>query len=161
MPTCMRRWSQRGPSILRSILFRGGVSMFRRRPDAAPATIAVIVEGRTALVPSGASAAAAVLVAGFRHIRETPVEGRERGPYCMMGVCFARRNRRRAEPAELHGRGASGHAHPPSDPGAENRSSTTMTVELAIIGAGPACMAAAVLAAELGVETALIDEQAS
>jgi len=62
--------------------------MFRRRPDADPATIAVIVEGRTALMPSGASAAAAVLVAGFRHIRETPVEGRERGPYCMMGVCF-------------------------------------------------------------------------
>jgi len=62
--------------------------MFRRRPDADPATIAVIVEGRTALVPPGASAAAAVLVAGFRDIRETPVEGRERGPYCMMGVCF-------------------------------------------------------------------------
>jgi len=36
-----------------------------------------------------------------------------------------------------------------------------MTVELAIIGAGPAGMAAAVLAAEFGVETALIDEQAS
>jgi predicted molibdopterin-dependent oxidoreductase YjgC len=62
--------------------------MFRRRPDADPATIAVIVEGRTALVPPGASAAAAVLVAGFRHIRETPVEGRERSPYCMMGICF-------------------------------------------------------------------------
>jgi len=36
-----------------------------------------------------------------------------------------------------------------------------MTVELAIIGAGPAGMAAAVLAAELGLETALIDEQGS
>src|SRR5260370_20713172 len=62
--------------------------MLRPRPDAARATIAVIVEGRTALVPPGASAAAAVLVAGFRNIRETPVEGRERGPYCMMGICF-------------------------------------------------------------------------
>src|SRR5204862_3500972 len=62
--------------------------MFRRRPDADPATIPLIVEGRTALVPLGASAAAAVLVAGFRSIRETPVEGRERGPYCMMGICF-------------------------------------------------------------------------
>jgi len=62
--------------------------MFRRRPDADPATIAVIVEGRTAVVPLGASAAAAVLVAGFRHIRETPVEGRDRAPYCMMGICF-------------------------------------------------------------------------
>jgi NADPH-dependent 2,4-dienoyl-CoA reductase/sulfur reductase-like enzyme len=34
-----------------------------------------------------------------------------------------------------------------------------MTVELAIIGAGPAGLAAAVLAAELGLETVLIDEQ--
>ncbi len=62
--------------------------MFRRRPDADSATIAVIVEGRTILVVAGASAAAAVLVAGFRSIRETPVEGRERAPYCMMGICF-------------------------------------------------------------------------
>jgi len=34
-------------------------------------------------------------------------------------------------------------------------------IGLAIIGAGPAGMAAAALAAELGVETVLIDEQAS
>jgi NADPH-dependent 2,4-dienoyl-CoA reductase/sulfur reductase-like enzyme len=36
-----------------------------------------------------------------------------------------------------------------------------MTVDFAIIGAGPAGMAAAVLAAELGLETVLIDEQGS
>jgi NADPH-dependent 2,4-dienoyl-CoA reductase/sulfur reductase-like enzyme len=36
-----------------------------------------------------------------------------------------------------------------------------MSVELAIVGGGPAGMAAAVLAAELGLETMLIDEQAS
>jgi NADPH-dependent 2,4-dienoyl-CoA reductase/sulfur reductase-like enzyme len=36
-----------------------------------------------------------------------------------------------------------------------------MTVELAIIGAGPAGLAAAALAAELGLETVLIDEQAA
>jgi len=40
------------------------------------------------MVPAGASAAAAVLAAGFDSIRETPVNGRERAPYCMMGVCF-------------------------------------------------------------------------
>src|SRR5690348_15062533 len=34
-----------------------------------------------------------------------------------------------------------------------------MTVDLAIIGAGPAGLAAAALAAELGLETVLIDEQ--
>jgi hypothetical protein len=62
--------------------------MFRLRPEANAETIAVVVEGRTTLVPAGASAAAAVLLAGFRSIRETPVEGNERAPYCMMGVCF-------------------------------------------------------------------------
>ena len=40
------------------------------------------------MVPAGASAAAAVLAAGFDSIRETAVAGSERGPYCMMGVCF-------------------------------------------------------------------------
>jgi len=62
--------------------------VFRRRPDTGPPTIPVIVEGRSVLVPAGSSAAAAVLVAGYRSIRETPVEGRERAPYCMMGICF-------------------------------------------------------------------------
>jgi hypothetical protein len=47
-----------------------------------------LVEGRTVMVPAGASAAAAVLAAGFASIRTTPVEGSERAPYCMMGVCF-------------------------------------------------------------------------
>jgi len=36
-----------------------------------------------------------------------------------------------------------------------------MTVELAIVGAGPAGMAAAVLAGELGLDTVLLDEQSS
>ena len=40
------------------------------------------------IVPAGASAAAAVLAAGFDSIRETPVDRSERAPYCMMGVCF-------------------------------------------------------------------------
>jgi D-hydroxyproline dehydrogenase subunit gamma len=63
--------------------------MFRPRPDAARApTIAVEVEGRTVLVPPGASAAAAVLVAGLASLRDTPVGGSGRAPYCMMGVCF-------------------------------------------------------------------------
>ena len=50
--------------------------------------IAVEVEGRTVRVPAGASAAAAVLMAGLPSIRETPVTGSGRAPYCMMGVCF-------------------------------------------------------------------------
>jgi D-hydroxyproline dehydrogenase subunit gamma len=66
--------------------------MFRPRPDSAAAQVAprvaVEVEGRTVLVPEGASAAAAVLVAGLSSIRDTPVGHSERAPYCMMGVCF-------------------------------------------------------------------------
>jgi succinate dehydrogenase/fumarate reductase-like Fe-S protein len=62
--------------------------MFRRRPEASAATVPVAVEGREVLVPAGASAAAAVLLAGLGHIRETPVGGASRAPYCLMGVCF-------------------------------------------------------------------------
>lgn len=62
--------------------------MFVPRPEARPATVEVFVEGRPVLVPEGASAAAAVLLAGLPAIRETPVKGSPRLPYCMMGVCF-------------------------------------------------------------------------
>ncbi len=62
--------------------------MFRLRPESGAATIAVKVEGTIVHVPAGASAAAAVLAAGFCSIRETPVTGAARGPYCMMGVCY-------------------------------------------------------------------------
>ena len=62
--------------------------MFRPRPEGPDPAVAVSVEGRTVMVPVGTSAAAAVLAAGFDSIRETPVGERERGPYCMMGVCF-------------------------------------------------------------------------
>ncbi|CAH0276883.1 (2Fe-2S)-binding protein [Roseomonas sp. CECT 9278] len=62
--------------------------MFRPRPDARPATIEVLVDGTPVLVPAGASAAAAVLLAGLPAIRETPVSGSPRLPLCMMGVCF-------------------------------------------------------------------------
>lgn len=62
--------------------------MFRTRPDARPATVEVIVEGAPVMVPEGASAAAAVLIAGYAAIRETAVSGAPRGPLCLMGVCF-------------------------------------------------------------------------
>jgi hypothetical protein len=62
--------------------------MFRPRPETTAPTVTVEVEGRPVLVPAGASAAAAVLLAGLRNIRETPVGGTPRTPYCLMGVCF-------------------------------------------------------------------------
>jgi hypothetical protein len=62
--------------------------MFRKRPDSAAPTVPVSVEGRDIRVPAGASAAAAMLLAGFAAIRETGVTGTPRGPYCLVGVCF-------------------------------------------------------------------------
>jgi hypothetical protein len=63
--------------------------MFRKRPEPGPtATVTVIVEDHEVLVPADVSAAAAVLLAGLDHIRETPVGGAPRAPYCMMGICF-------------------------------------------------------------------------
>lgn len=62
--------------------------MFRPRPDSAVDTVAVEVEGQPVRVPAGASAAAAVLLAGLPSIRDTAVAGSARAPYCMMGVCF-------------------------------------------------------------------------
>ncbi len=66
--------------------------MFARRPDSRPGggapLVEVFVEGAPVRVLQGASAAAAVLIAGAFRIRETPVSGAPRLPYCMMGVCF-------------------------------------------------------------------------
>ena len=63
--------------------------MFRRQPDTpATALVTVTVEGREIAMPEGASAAAAVLLAGLDAIRETGVSGTPRAPYCLMGVCF-------------------------------------------------------------------------
>ena len=59
--------------------------MFALRPER-PATVEVLVEGVPVLVPEGASAAAALLLAGTT--RDTAVSGTPRAPYCMMGVCF-------------------------------------------------------------------------
>jgi D-hydroxyproline dehydrogenase subunit gamma len=39
-------------------------------------------------VPGGRSVAAALLAAGIRRFRATPVSGSPRAPYCMMGACF-------------------------------------------------------------------------
>ncbi|GIX08342.1 (2Fe-2S)-binding protein [Elioraea sp.] len=61
--------------------------MFRLRPEAR-ATVRVDVDGCEVTVPEGATAAAAVFAAGLPAIRETPVSGAKRLPYCMMGVCF-------------------------------------------------------------------------
>jgi predicted molibdopterin-dependent oxidoreductase YjgC len=54
----------------------------------ATATVAVTLNGQPLQVPVSASVAAALLAAGVKRFRNSPVSGDARAPYCMMGVCF-------------------------------------------------------------------------
>lgn len=51
-------------------------------------TVDVTFDGAPLAVPMASSVAAALLAAGVKRFRESPVSGTPRGPYCMMGVCF-------------------------------------------------------------------------
>jgi D-hydroxyproline dehydrogenase subunit gamma len=62
--------------------------MFRRAPDRIGQQITFTFDGTPVLASEGDSVAAALVAAGIRACRTTPVSGAPRGPYCMMGVCF-------------------------------------------------------------------------
>lgn len=61
--------------------------MFRRL-DTAAGEIRFSYDGREIVARPGDSVAVALLAAGETSLRETPVSGAPRAPYCMMGVCF-------------------------------------------------------------------------
>jgi predicted molibdopterin-dependent oxidoreductase YjgC len=62
--------------------------MFRRLRDVPRAAVTIEMDGTALTAREGESVAAALLAAGIGHTRTTPVGGRARLPYCMMGVCF-------------------------------------------------------------------------
>ncbi|WP_262273190.1 MULTISPECIES: (2Fe-2S)-binding protein [Microvirga] len=62
--------------------------MFRRAPDRIRDQVTFTFDGIPITASAGDSVAAALLAAGIRACRTTPVSGAPRGPYCMMGVCF-------------------------------------------------------------------------
>lgn len=66
--------------------------MFRRLDapvvQAAGRTVRVIVDGVALDCREGDSVAAALFAAGVQACRDTAVSGAERGPFCMMGVCY-------------------------------------------------------------------------
>jgi len=62
--------------------------MFRRAPDRIENLVTFTFDGQPIRAAAGDSVAAALLAAGIRVCRTTPVSGAARGPYCMMGVCF-------------------------------------------------------------------------
>ncbi len=61
--------------------------MFRRSEENSE-IIAFEFEGHMLQGRCGDSVAAALLAAGISRLRDTPVSGAPRGPWCMMGVCF-------------------------------------------------------------------------
>jgi D-hydroxyproline dehydrogenase subunit gamma len=61
--------------------------MFRRL-EATAGEIRFHYEDREIVAHPGDSVAAALLAAGETMLRNTPVSGAPRAPYCMMGVCF-------------------------------------------------------------------------
>jgi predicted molibdopterin-dependent oxidoreductase YjgC len=62
--------------------------MFRRVPDRIRNEVTFTFDGIPITASPGDSVAAALLAAGIRACRTTPISGAPRGPYCMMGVCF-------------------------------------------------------------------------
>ncbi len=61
--------------------------MFETRRSPGP-TVRIAFDGVSLDVAAGQSVAAALLTAGVRVTRQTPVSGVPRTAYCMMGVCF-------------------------------------------------------------------------
>lgn len=61
--------------------------MFRRLDPGAPER-RFRFDGVEIRAREGDNVAAALLAAGIVALRETPVSGEPRAPYCMMGVCF-------------------------------------------------------------------------
>jgi len=92
MPECSRRMVVAGSRWTRCWrLFRPSASMFRQRPDSPISDDCGRGRGPDCLgYQAGASAQQrrVCCMAGLSSIRETPVGTSERGPYCMMGICF-------------------------------------------------------------------------
>jgi predicted molibdopterin-dependent oxidoreductase YjgC len=61
--------------------------MFRRL-EPGPGDVRFSFDGREIIARPDESVAVALLAAGETSLRETPVSGAPRAPYCMMGVCF-------------------------------------------------------------------------
>ncbi|WP_414451575.1 (2Fe-2S)-binding protein [Burkholderia sp. 22PA0099] len=62
--------------------------MFSPIEGSTPKLIRIEIDGRLVDVPESTTVAAALLHAGVRTFRRTPVGDAPRGPFCMMGVCF-------------------------------------------------------------------------
>lgn len=62
--------------------------MFRPLETNRASAITFTFDNQPVTATIGMTIAAALLASGHRSLRETPVSGQARGPFCMMGACF-------------------------------------------------------------------------
>jgi len=62
--------------------------MFKQLPLDQPDSVEIVLNGQSLQVPKGISVAAAALSNQQNFTRTTPVSGKKRAPFCMMGVCY-------------------------------------------------------------------------
>jgi NADPH-dependent 2,4-dienoyl-CoA reductase/sulfur reductase-like enzyme len=148
-------------------------------------TIDLRVDGRSIAVAPGTTVAAALWSAGISSCR-TSLSGEPRGPVCGMGICFECRvtvdgvpHQRAcilpctrdmvvetgpASAAIAASAASSGSGTAPGEdaaamaPGAAATAAATIRADVAVVGAGPAGLAAACRAAEAGANVVLLDE---
>ncbi|KAJ0345849.1 hypothetical protein COL154_013925, partial [Colletotrichum chrysophilum] len=70
------------------VMSEDGGSMLKRIDAKDGASVAFTFEGRPLTAMKGDSVASALLAAGEEVFRSSPVSDVDRGPFCMMGVCF-------------------------------------------------------------------------
>jgi hypothetical protein len=62
--------------------------MFNLIEDNPVLEVEITIDHQVYLVPSNMTVAAAALFVGLESVRETPVSGAKKAPFCMMGVCY-------------------------------------------------------------------------
>ncbi len=62
--------------------------MFKRIKATETPRVSFSFEGQPIEASTGDTVASALMFSGQTHFRNTPISQSERGPFCMMGVCF-------------------------------------------------------------------------
>jgi NADPH-dependent 2,4-dienoyl-CoA reductase/sulfur reductase-like enzyme len=139
-------------------------------------TVTLSLDGRPVSVPAGSTVAAALANAGVAFCR-TSVAGERRGPLCAMGVCFECRvtidevphqraclagcaENMRVVTGAGAAAGSAARAGLP-DPPLPTGETVVIRADVAVLGAGPAGVAAACRAAEAGCNVVVIDQGAA
>jgi len=128
-----------------------------------PETVTIVVDGRPLAAEEGVTLAAALESAGRSELRRS-ISGEPRGVLCAMGICFecrvtvdGRAHRRACLEVVREGMrvgtGNEGLEDSRSEPPVE-----ALACEVAVVGGGPAGIAAACRAAEAGADAMLLDE---